>query len=168
MLKFHFKVERKKKFANYNLWTLYFDSAGSKRGRLRGRVHISSPCLVSQKASVLNFFLANTLRKTPLQLSQGKLTSKYAFGWSPSSFFQMPGSCFSSQGINLTLIKSIKTSTLWHFYVRNPFAIDRSPINQRTFSFSLFPRCCRRCCSSICGVLENTPKMKKNYARHIS
>lgn len=27
--------------------------------------------------------------------------------------------------------ESIKTSTLWHFYVRNPFAIDRSPINQQ-------------------------------------
>lgn len=39
--------------------------------------------------------------------------------------------------------ESIKTSTLWHFYVRNPFAIDRSPINQQRcklfFSLSVSP-----------------------------
>lgn len=45
----------------------------------------------------------------------------------------------SRASINMAHIKSIKTSTLWHFSVRNPFAIDRSPINQQTRSFFSFP-----------------------------
>lgn len=63
----------------------------------------------------------------------------------------------SRASINMAHIKSIKTSTLWHFSVRNPFAIDRSPINQQTRSF-FSPFLSVRRCSSICF---NTRKKKQ-------
>lgn len=65
---------------------------------------------------------------------QGERCQKTLFGW--SSMCQ-PRKWFASRrSIRPTLIKSIKTSTLWHSSVRNPFAIDRSPVNQRFVAFS--------------------------------
>lgn len=95
-----------------------------KWGRLRGSTASRGPCHASVQISRpstrpacvdVNFYCLGG-RVLPLNPTNGQ-------------FYE---------SINPALIKSINPSTLWHFYARNPFAIDRSPINQRALWIFLF------------------------------